>query len=103
MGFELGGLRISGTFCRGWTRRRLCRRLCRWSPRCLCPVLSSMMMGDLGRGSRSLRLDGRRGRGSVGRIERARVPFGQQLVEVRRCELFGRMLWGDLLMVVVVV
>lgn len=41
--------------------------------------------------------------GLVGRIERARAPFGQELVVVKRCELFGRRLWGDLMMVAVVV
>lgn len=60
-------------------------------------------MGDLGRDSRSLRRDGRWGMGLVGRIERARALFERGLVVVRRCELFGRMLWGGLVMVAVVI
>lgn len=58
-------------------------------------------MGDLGRDSRNLRQDGTRDTALVERIERARAPSEQEQVEVRRCELFARMLRGDLSMVAV--
>ena len=98
-----GDLRIFEMSCRGWTRRRLCRLCwcwCWWDPLCLGPwLLFSMEWAGRDRGFHSLRRGGRWGRVLVGRIGRAMASWGWGWVEGRRCGLFGRRLWGDLMRV----
>ena len=100
MGFERGGRRMSGMFCRLWIRRRLFRRLCcSRLPRGLGPLLWLRRWGAWGQGSRSLRRGGRWDRGLEGRIEGAMVAFGRELVVGWRCGLSRRRLREGLLMV----
>ena len=88
----LSDLRSVGMFYRLWIRKRLfrrhlyCRRL-----RCRCPLLVLGKEREVwGRGFRSRRRGGRRGRGGGGLIGGARGFSWGGGGEGRICELFGR-------------